>query len=107
LRLTGLFEPSLTCNEPVVFETFPHAIACSLVGKVVSARRKSSTRRALLSCYGVNEGSLPNIDYVDAALCALAARWLNPDRRRVYGDAIEGYLLVPCIKDYKNWKLPA
>jgi hypothetical protein len=45
---------------------------------------------------------LSNIDLVDAALCALAAQALLAGRFQTYGDAREGFIVVPA------WaKLPA
>lgn len=79
----------------VVLETFPHAVVCSLAGQVVSARPKSSTRRAMLRQHGYEDQSLANIDFVDAALCALTAERFRLHRTRHFGDAKEGFIVVP------------
>ena len=79
----------------VVFETFPHAVVCSLAGRVVSARPKSRTRRAMLRQHGYEDQPLANIDFVDAALCALTAERFGLGRTRHFGDVREGFIVVP------------
>jgi predicted nuclease with RNAse H fold len=83
--------------RPLCFETFPHAIACALNGAPVSARNKREVRRALLAKAAVCCDSLPNIDFVDAALCALSAEHFAHGRYMQYGDAIEGCIVVPRV----------
>lgn len=81
---------------PVSFETFPHAITCSLLGgEVASAKLKRVLRRKLLEDAGIDTTSLTSIDSVDAALCALTAQLLLRGRTRAYGDAHGGYIFVP------------
>lgn len=82
----------------VCFETFPHAIVCALAGKVVSAKPKASVRRQALRENGYDDQGLPNIDFVDAALCAITADAVIKGRYRRYGDAAEGFIVVPVIK---------
>jgi len=80
----------------VTFETFPHAICCSLLGKdVASAKRKRVQRRKLLEHAGIDTSSLTSIDAVDAALCALTAQYLLRGKTHAYGDAQGGYIFVP------------
>lgn len=79
----------------VCFETFPQAVACALAGDIVSAKRKSSVRRKLLSNIGVDASTLPNIDFVDAALCAVSAQSLLAGNFNYYGDTLEGFIVVP------------
>lgn len=76
-------------------ETFPHAVVCAMAGKVVSARPKSRVRReALLNrCYDID--GLPNIDFVDAALCAVAAGEFGKGKCQCFGDPEEGIVVVP------------
>jgi predicted nuclease with RNAse H fold len=81
--------------RPIVFETFPHAIACALAGGIVTARNKRAVRRALLARAGVACDPLTNIDFVDAALCALAAEHFARRQYRALGDLTEGYIVVP------------
>ncbi|MCO4861257.1 DUF429 domain-containing protein [Cupriavidus sp. WGlv3] len=81
---------------PVSFETFPHAITCSLIGRdVASAKLKRVQRRKVLEDAGINASSLTSIDAVDAALCALTAKLLLLGRTRAYGDSHGGYIFVP------------
>ena len=83
--------------DQTVFETFPHAVTCSLSGKIVSARNKSLDRRALLAKHGIADKSLRNIDLVDAALCALTAHYLLAGKWRTHGDRESGHIVVPSL----------
>jgi predicted RNase H-like nuclease len=89
-----LFEGQVD-RTPIVFETFPHAIECSLSGKVVSAKKKRKVRPSLLISSGVECDRLTNIDLIDAALCALTAHRVADDRWRGYGDKETGLIVVP------------
>lgn len=79
----------------VVMETFPHAIVCALQGRVVSAKNKLAVRREVLRACGIDVGGLSNIDFVDAALCALAAQALLEGHGQSFGDREEGFIVVP------------
>jgi predicted nuclease with RNAse H fold len=79
----------------VACETFPQAIACSLARETVSAKKKSTVRRRLLQAQGIATAELRNIDFVDAALCGLAASRLRAGAYRTYGDAKSGLIVVP------------
>jgi predicted RNase H-like nuclease len=81
----------------VCFETFPHAVACALAGKKLSARDKRVDRRRLLGGAGIATDSLTNIDEVDAALCALTAHHFLAGTFKAYGDDVEGYIVVPSV----------
>lgn len=86
------------CNEKqTCIETFPHAVVCSLAGKVVSASPKAKTRREALRKAGYDDSQLPNIDFVDAALCALTAKAFLDGKYTCFGDPDEGYIVVPYI----------
>lgn len=77
-------------------ETFPHAVTWHLNGGNADAKHKRSQRRSLLKKAGVDLVELTNIDFVDAALCALTAQYLASGARCVsYGDANTGYIIVP------------
>jgi len=76
-------------------ETFPQAIASGLAGKIVSAKQKRTTRRALLKQAGIDIAALSNIDKVDAALCALAAHHLAFGSLKSYGEPVSGLIVVP------------
>lgn len=79
----------------VVFETFPQAIVCALAGIVVPAHPKAATRRAMLRGLGYDDRPLTNIDFVDAALCAVTAERFVEGRTRAFGDRAEGFIVVP------------
>jgi len=80
---------------PVCFETFRHAVVCALAGKVVTARPKATKRRTALCNQGYDDTVLPNIDFVDAGLCALAALHLVATKIKKYGNAESGIIVVP------------
>jgi len=88
----GATSPS---RQPACFETFPHAIACALDGRIVPARDKRAVRKRLLGEAGIDTAPLTNIDWIDAALCALAAQAFVAGRVRVYGGVVEGVIVVP------------
>ena len=80
----------------VCFETFPHAITWHLRGGDASAALKQAQRRELLLQAGVALASLTNLDWLDAALCALAAQRLAGGGAGCsYGEPQSGLILVP------------
>jgi predicted RNase H-like nuclease len=79
----------------IMLETFPHAVVCSLVGKVIPAKPKATTRRSMLKAQGYDHATLANIDFVDAALCALTAERFLLRRTISFGDQAEGFIVVP------------
>lgn len=85
----------LHCEGPMCIETFPHAVACALAGRVVSAKHKASVRRKVLQDRGYDVSSLPNIDYVDAAICAVAADAFRKNYYQNFGNCEEGFIIVP------------
>jgi len=82
-------------QQPVCFETFPHAIACALQGEVVSAKNKRDVRRRLLQQSAIDTRPLTNIDWIDAALCALTAHHFLRGSVRAYGGIEDGFIVVP------------
>ena len=82
-------------TRPVCFETFPQAVACALAGAIVSARKKGTDRRALLTRAGVETSKLTNIDLLDAALCALTAHRFALGHFKTYGEPMTGLIVVP------------
>ncbi len=90
-----LFEGKLSASDQVCFETFPHAVACALARKPLSAVRKRADRSRLLREIGVSTKALTNMDWIDAALCALAAHHLVMGTFKTYGDVTEGFIVVP------------
>lgn len=79
----------------VVLETFPHAVVCALKGRVVAAKNKLADRREVLRASGYDISGLTNIDFVDAALCALTADAFLKGRGQCFGDKEEGFIVVP------------
>lgn len=90
-----LFEGQRSVSDRVCFETFPHAVACALARKPLSAGQKRADRSRLLRKAGVSTEALMNIDWIDAALCALAAHHLVMGTFKTYGDGAEGFIVVP------------
>jgi predicted nuclease with RNAse H fold len=82
-------------KRSVSFETFPHAIVCSLQGKVVQAKPKLSKRRKVLCDRSYDVSMLSNIDLVDAALCAVAAEEFVKGHTMSFGEQDEGFIVVP------------
>jgi predicted RNase H-like nuclease len=80
---------------PICIETFPHAIVCAMAERVVSSKRKAEVRRAALQSRGYDTCNLPNIDFIDAALCAVTAEEFRKGCYQCYGDCAEGYIVVP------------
>ena len=89
-----LFDGSQQSGK-IVLETFPHAVACALAGSVIPASPKGLLRRRSLSEQGFDVGSLTNIDFVDAALCALTALRFHLRLTTAFGDSREGFIVVP------------
>ncbi len=86
----GARRSSLMC-----FETFPHAVVCALAGRVVAARPKRETRRNALRQRRYDVGSLTNVDFVDAGLCAITADAFVRGRVQLFGNKVEGFIVVP------------
>jgi hypothetical protein len=84
-------------NANACLETFPHAITHALGTPPISGRNKRRDRSALLHAAGIDIGTLTNIDWIDAALCALTAyRTAIGAPCRAYGEPETGLLIVPC-----------
>jgi predicted nuclease with RNAse H fold len=88
-------------------ETFPHAVVCVMAGKVLKAANKKIERPNELKKRGYDISRLsdrktkgPNIDYVDAALCAVTADEFGNGKYQCFGNPEEGFIVVPacCAK---------
>lgn len=90
-----LFEGQRSVSDKVCFETFPHAVACALARKTLSAGQKRADRSRLLREAGVSTETLTNIDWIDAALCALAAHHLVMGTFKPYGNVAQGFIVMP------------
>jgi predicted nuclease with RNAse H fold len=92
-----------------VIETFPQAVACYLRGEYVSAKRKATVRREILEQFLPKDSmkKLPNIDFLDAALCAVAGYAFSIDKAKKFGreDNPEdrGVIVVPS-EDFAAWQ---
>jgi predicted nuclease with RNAse H fold len=94
--LSGLPAPGLPVSGAACFETFPHAITWHLRGANAAARQKRLQRRALLEQAGINTAALTSIDWIDAALCALAAHLVARGAAcQAYGEPDTGLIVVP------------
>ncbi len=94
----------LPASGPACFETFPHAITWHLRGGNAVARQKRPQRRALLEQAGIDTAALTSIDWIDAALCALAAHHLASGRPcRAFGETDTGLIVVPQGPDWSDW----
>ena len=89
------FDGNRDAALPYCLETFPHAAVCALRGRVISAKGKGRVRRQLLEELGLETSRLPNIDFVDAALCAVVAKCFASNSFRAYGSFADGYIVVP------------
>ena len=82
-------------NGKICIETFPHAIVWALSGLKIPEGTKRTIRREILTRKGYNISSLTNIDYLDAALCAIAANEFSKRNYRPFGNREEGFIIVP------------
>ena len=82
---------------PQCMETFPQAVACALAQRILPAKSKCADRRDVLVKRGLETSMLKNIDFVDAALCAVAALYLQRNEFDCYGDDKEGFIVVPTV----------
>src|SRR5262249_26454282 len=92
-----LFDVQHSTSYALCFDTFPHAIACALAKDVLRAKDKRADRPKLLRDAGLSLEFLENIDMVDAALCALTAHHMLAGTIKTYGDAQEGFIVVPHV----------
>lgn len=84
-------------SSPACFETFPHAVACALAGKVVSAKEKRNDRLRLVREAGVEFPAQPKIDFIDAALCAVTADYFSRGEIVKVGEPGTGFIVVPKV----------
>lgn len=88
----------LPLQEPCCFETFPHAITWHLRRGDADAAHKREQRRQLLAEAGVPLSTLTSLDWIDAAVCALAAQRIGRGEACVaYGEPDSGLILVPAL----------
>lgn len=89
----------LKSAQPCVIETFPHGIATAYqqsLGEPKAIGNKSAQRlNALSHIAAYNTQQLNNIDFIDAAFCAVAADYCIANRISVYGDNEDGFIVIP------------
>jgi predicted nuclease with RNAse H fold len=82
--------------EGCTMEVFPNATAFALTGqRQPKTTSKVKWRRALLARQGIDQSHLTNIDFVDAALCALTGLLALEGNFRRFGEPGEGILVTP------------
>lgn len=90
---------ALPSKHRFCFETFPHAITCALLGRIVRGADKAADRRAALAVAGIQ---LPQWqltqDDIDACLCALAAQIVFGGDLQAFGKSGEGFILAPSFR---------
>ncbi len=93
----------LKSAQPCVIETFPHGIATAYLqslGEPKAIGNKSVQRlNALSNIAAYNTQQLNNIDFIDAALCAVAADYCIANCISVYGDNQDGFIVIPRFAD--------
>jgi predicted RNase H-like nuclease len=79
------------------FESFPHGITVALSPQIeVKAAFKLEQRSALLERFGVSLSGLSSIDWIDAAVCALAGQHIAKGAEaEIYGEPEGGLLVLP------------
>lgn len=78
------------------FETFPHAITWKLRCGNADAKKKRQERTELLRDAGINLEAPTNMDFIDAALCALMAHLAaSGDECLCLGESLTGVIIVP------------
>lgn len=94
-KIYPLYNTAAPASAPCVFETFPHAVTCALMGRVVSAKNKRGDRELILANAGINFSTRVSQDTLDAALCALTARHYAQGSVTAYGEDSSGWIIVP------------
>lgn len=85
-----------TVDQPLMFETFPHAITHHLQGGRARAADKQRERRLLLKNLGIQHPKIKSIDTIDATLCAYTAYLLSTRQPcHFYGEAQSGLIICP------------
>ncbi|NCA26592.1 MAG: DUF429 domain-containing protein [Methylophilaceae bacterium] len=84
---------------PSVIETFPHGIDLFFWANkrpIIPKISKTLSRKITLTKKARYETSeLSNIDFIDAALCAISADYFARNQFTAYGSDAEGYIVLP------------
>jgi predicted nuclease with RNAse H fold len=87
-------------QETCAIETFPHAVQMSLWAEdpnpIGNKRSVRESTLALKANYDTSQ--LSNINFIDAALCAVSADYFAHHQFTAYGCKTEGYIVLPKIK---------
>jgi predicted nuclease with RNAse H fold len=83
-------------DEPFCFETYPYVASCGLAGRRLEAKNKRRDRRDIIRSTGIDDQALTNGDFLDAAICAMAAFSVAIDYATMCGNAEEGFIVAPC-----------
>jgi len=89
-----LFDPAQNIL-PATIETFPMGVYCALRGRVERIVDKRLERLEILRSLGIEDDRLTSQDFIDAALCALAAGAVVKNEYEAFGDAAEGFIVLP------------
>lgn len=80
-------------------ETFPNAVEKLILKEkgisLSNTKSKSARRRGVLDNTGYSTKELSNLDFVDAALCSLAAYGFHIKNYRLFGSSEEGFIVTP------------
>jgi len=91
-----LWKQRPVAGQTCCFETYPHAITWHLNGGNANAKQKRTQRRKLVKEHKISTDLLTNIDWVDAALCALTAQMATRGQPlATFGEAQAGLIVVP------------
>lgn len=82
-------------SDSTCFETYPHAIACRLSGCKLLARNKLADRSAILQQNNIILPFFHEIDFIDAALCALMALHFSQMQFSAFGEPAGGFIILP------------
>lgn len=86
-------------TAPCIIETFPHAVQMSLWAEDSNPMgNKRSVRESTLALKAnYDTRQLSNIDFIDAALCAVSADYFARHQFIAYGCKAEGYIILPKV----------
>lgn len=95
-----------TPSQPSIMETFPHAIQLSLWADEPASNpqgTKLAVREQTLRLKANYDTSLlGNIDFIDAALCAVSADYFANHQYNAYGSDIDGFIVLPKISNHSR-----
>jgi len=77
-------------------ETYPHGICCTVgIDKKIS---KFNNRLNSLSYFSINMLNEKCIDFLDAALCSVTAKYFNMKKTIKFGNSREGFIYLPNLE---------